>query len=52
MLGKEVATLVDGPKAIGKYQVNFDASSLTSGVYVYKLTSGKFSDSKKMVFTK
>jgi hypothetical protein len=52
MLGKEIATLVNEQKSAGKYKVNFDASSLASGVYIYKLTAGNFSDSKKMVLTK
>ena len=37
MLGNEVATLVDEYKPAGKYEVEFDASSLTSGVYFYQL---------------
>ena len=52
MLGKEITTLVNEQKSAGKYKVNFDASSLASGVYIYKLTAGNFSDSKKMVLTK
>ncbi|MEX0720964.1 MAG: T9SS type A sorting domain-containing protein [Balneolaceae bacterium] len=37
MLGQRVATLIDGHKAAGVHQVNFDASSLASGSYMYRL---------------
>ena len=37
VLGNEVATLVDGYKSVGRYEINFDASSLSSGLYFYKL---------------
>ncbi|MBL8016660.1 MAG: T9SS type A sorting domain-containing protein [Ignavibacteria bacterium] len=52
ILGKEVATLVNGNMNPGSHVISFDASSLASGVYIYKLTSGSFSDSKKMVLIK
>lgn len=51
-LGEEVVTLVDGMKTQGRYTVDFNASNLPSGVYIYKLTSGNFSSVKKMVLTK
>ena len=37
LLGREVAVLVNEPKAVGEYSVEFDASGLASGVYVYRL---------------
>jgi hypothetical protein len=49
MLGREVATLADGDKEAGTYQVTFDASSLTSGVYFYRMSAGNFSETKKMI---
>ena len=52
ILGKEVTTLVSGNMNAGTHVVPFDASTLASGVYIYKLTSGSFSDSKKMVLIK
>ncbi len=52
MLGKEVASLVSGSYTAGTHSVPFDASALASGVYVYKLTAGDFTDSKKMVLIK
>lgn len=50
--GREVTTLVNDNLDPGSYEVNFDASKLSSGVYFYKLTSGEFSDLKKMVLVK
>jgi hypothetical protein len=52
VLGNEVATLVDEYKPTGKYEVEFDASSLTSGVYFYTLHSGSFVSTKKMILLK
>ena len=52
VLGKEVATLVSEKQSAGTYQVEFDGSNLTSGVYFYKLTAGEFTDTKKMVLIK
>lgn len=49
ILGNEVAVLVDEFKPAGTYEVDFDASALTSGVYLYKLESGNFSSTKKMI---
>lgn len=52
ILGSEVATLVNEEKLAGKYEVNFNASSLASGVYIYKIQSGSFINSKKMILLK
>ena len=49
MLGKEVQTLVNENKPAGNYTVEFNANNLPSGMYVYKLQAGSFSQSKKMV---
>jgi hypothetical protein len=49
VLGREVAILADGDKEAGTYQVTFDASSLTSGVYFYRISAGNFSETKKML---
>jgi len=49
VLGNEVAILVDGEKQPGIYEVNFDASELTSGVYIYRLQTSEFTSTKKMV---
>lgn len=48
VLGREVATLVDDVHESGFKAVEFDGSSLPSGVYFYRLTSGSFSQTKRM----
>lgn len=52
ILGNEVATLVDGYKPAGSYQVEFNASGLTSGVYFYELKAGEYSNIKKLILMK
>ena len=52
MLGKEVSTLVNEKQSPGTYQVEFDAGSLTSGIYFYRLTSGDFTDTRRMMMIK
>lgn len=56
MTGKEVLTLVNDFQTAGSYSVNFSSLSettgLSSGVYVYRITSGNFSQSKKMILAK
>lgn len=52
ILGNEVASLVDGYKERGKYEIEFDAISLASGVYFYKLQADEFISVKKMVLLK
>jgi hypothetical protein len=48
ILGQEVITLVDGYKAAGTYEVSFNANSLSSGVYIYRLETPGFVMNKKM----
>ena len=50
--GSRAAVLVDENKSAGSYSVQFNASSLPSGVYFYKLESGSYSDIKKLVLMK
>lgn len=50
--GKVISTLVNQPLNAGIYEVDYDASNLPSGVYFYKLVSGEFSESKRMVLVK
>lgn len=52
VLGKEVATLLNENKQAGTYDVNFNASTLSSGVYFYKMSAGKYSNIKRMVLIK
>lgn len=52
VLGKEVASLVNDVKTAGTYEVNFDASKLASGMYIYSVTAGNYSASKKMMLLK
>jgi len=52
VMGKEIATLLDGKANAGLNTVEFNASNLGSGVYFYKLNAGSYSSTKKMVLTK
>lgn len=52
ILGREVATLVNEEKNASKYEVNFNASALSSGVYIYKIQAESFFSSKKMLLIK
>ena len=52
VLGKEVKNLFDGYKPEGKYKVEFDGSSLASGVYFYQLKTGQYVSTKKMLLLK
>jgi len=49
VLGQEIRTLVNEKQSPGNYQVQFDASGLPSGVYIYRLQAGNFNQSKKMI---
>ena len=51
-LGREVASLVNEEKLPGNYEVKFDGSNLSIGVYFYRLQSGTFSETKKFVLMK
>jgi len=52
ILGNEVAVLVNEQKSPGEYEVRFDAGSLSSGVYFYRLKAGDFIESRKMLLLK
>jgi len=49
VLGSEVATLVNEERPAGSYEIEFDASSLSSGIYFYKLNAVEYSETKKMI---
>lgn len=52
MTGRLTASLVEAELKEGSYTISFDASSYSSGIYIYRLTAGTFTDSKKMVLVK
>jgi len=52
VLGNEVATLVNEEKPTGSYEVNWNESNLSSGIYFYKLQAGSFVETKKMILLK
>jgi mannosyl-glycoprotein endo-beta-N-acetylglucosaminidase len=52
VLGDEIATLVNEKKPPGSYEVKFDASNLSSGVYFYQIRAGDFIRTKKMLLIK
>ncbi len=52
VLGQEVKTLVNEVQNPGTHQVTFDAAQLSSGVYLYRLTAGDYTNVKKMLFVK
>jgi hypothetical protein len=52
ILGREVMQLVNEVKQAGRYIIDFDGQSLSSGVYFYKITAGEFTEVKKMVLIK
>ena len=52
VLGREITTLVNGVKTAGTHVVNFNASSLSSGVYFYRIEANDFTATKKMMLVK
>jgi|GEM_PF-1082681 len=52
ILGREVETLVNKQQQAGNYEVNFNANNLSSGIYFYKLQSGSYTKSMKMLLIK
>ena len=51
-LGREITTLVNGELTAGKYKVNWNAGSYSSGIYYYQLKAGDFLTTKKMLLVK
>jgi hypothetical protein len=51
-LGQQIATLVEGEMEVGHHEVTFDASSLASGVYLYRLTAGDYVQARRLVLLK
>jgi hypothetical protein len=52
ILGNEIATLMDEEKSVGTYELRWNAASLSSGVYFYRLKAGEFIQTKKMILLK
>jgi photosystem II stability/assembly factor-like uncharacterized protein len=52
ILGREIKTLVDGDQDVGDHKVVFNSSALPSGIYIYKLKTGNFVLSKKILLVK
>ena len=49
MFWNEVTTLVNKEKPAGSYEINFDATHLSSGIYFYRLQAGSYVETKKMM---
>jgi hypothetical protein len=52
VIGNHIATLVERNLPVGEFSLSFDASNLTSGTYLYRLESGKYIETKKMILLK
>ena len=52
LVGQSVQVLVDGFQSTGYYEVNFDATDLPAGIYLYKLQVGEYSSVKRMTLVK
>jgi len=52
ILGNEIATLINEDKPAGSYEVEWNASELTSGIYFYQLRAGNFIETRKMILLK
>ena len=52
LLGNEITTLVNEMKPVGSYKIEFDASSLSNGVYFYRMQAGDYVQTRKMIFMK
>ena len=52
VLGNKITTLVDDYKPAGRYELEFNAVNLPSGVYFYQLKAGNYIETKKMILIK
>jgi hypothetical protein len=52
LLGREVATLVNEEKPAGSYEVEFNGSNLSSGIFFYQMHINEYSETRKMILLK
>ena len=52
VMGQKVVTLIDGHRAAGFYEIEWNTSAQASGVYFYRLTTDEFADTRKMILMK
>lgn len=52
ILGKEVTRLINSNKQAGNHEVEFNAENLSSGMYIYRIESGRFAETRKMLLIK
>jgi hypothetical protein len=51
-LGQQVSQLVNGEQEAGYHEVNFDASGLSSGVYLYRMQAGSYVETRKLLLVR
>ncbi len=51
-IGKQIETLISGDHEAGVYEVDFDATGLSSGIYFYQIKSASFTETRKLVLMK
>ena len=51
-MGRHVATLTEGRRSVGVYEVTLEATGLPSGVYLYRLQAGSYRETKRLVVVK
>ncbi|MBK8946643.1 MAG: T9SS type A sorting domain-containing protein [Ignavibacteriae bacterium] len=52
LLGNEILTLINEEKGVGSYSLEFDGSKLSSGIYLYKMQTSGYTDTKKLLLLK
>jgi len=52
VLGREVTTILNEVKQVGNFEVDFDGSDLSSGIYFYRMQAGDYFKTRKMILLK